>query len=320
MASLRLSLRLLVTTVLVMIMLVPASDAGFWTLGLSRDVKSWSSAEVGKWCDDNSLSQQLKEGLDKHGVTGSVLLFLDESDLIEDLKITSQIERKKILLALKEIQTDGVHDGDLVHDWHTGMHDGHTLSFWEYRSMNRALMTHNSCLFSGAPRAAISMLTELPKHGQPATEATNMEYWLFPEYWLYSHSDQIAGGLPGWMPVALLCSLVAKWFTLLVKLKDGAGATVGFFVTCLFIEVGVCVGSWIAMTLLWPIIPWFICDFFFYLAVYFGPLLGILAAVMGLAAVLGLGIHGYLGSLPRFQILLRMIQVVWLFDKFTLYE
>jgi len=110
MASLRLSLRLLVTTVLVMIMLVPASDAGFWTLGLSRDVKSWSSAEVGKWCDDNSLSQQLKEGLDKHGVTGSVLLFLDESDLIEDLQITSKLERKKILLALKEIQTDGVHD------------------------------------------------------------------------------------------------------------------------------------------------------------------------------------------------------------------
>merc|ERR1712086_1054472 len=80
------------------------------TLGLSSDVKIWSSAEVGKWCDDNSLSQQLKEGLDKHGVTGSVLLFLDESDLIEDLQITSKLERKKILLALKEIQTDGVHD------------------------------------------------------------------------------------------------------------------------------------------------------------------------------------------------------------------
>jgi hypothetical protein len=260
------------------------------TLGLSQDwhyspdVKTWSVGEVIKWCEGNSFSQHLKDGLDKHGVTGSVLLFLDESDLIEDLKITSQIERKKILLALKEIQTDGVHDGDLVHDWHT---DGHTLSFWEYRSMNRALITHISCLFSGAPRAAISKLTKLPKHGQPATEATDMEYWLFPEYWLYANSDQIAGGLPGWMPVALLVSLVAKWATLLVKLKDGAGATVGFFVTCLFTEVGVCVGSESAMTFLWPIIPWFICDFLFYLVVYVGPLLGVLAYVMAFAALLG---------------------------------
>ena len=119
------------------------------TLGLSQDwhyspdVKTWSIGEVGKWCDDNSLSQQFKDGLDKHGVTGSVLPFLDESDLIEDLQITSQIERNRILLALKKIQTDT--DGD-------GVHDGHTMSFWEYRSMNRALMTHITCLFSGAPR------------------------------------------------------------------------------------------------------------------------------------------------------------------------
>merc|ERR1712153_15032 len=247
----------------------------------SRGTDPWSVGEVGKWCDDNSLSQQLKEGLDKHGVTGSVLLFLDESDLIEDLKITSQIERKKILLALKEIQTDT--DGD-------GVHDGPLMSFWEYRRMNRALMTHISFLFCGAPRAAISMLTKLPKHGQPATEATDMEYWLFPEYWLYSHSDQIAGGLPGWMPMALLASVLVKWATLLAKLKDGTGAVVSFFAKCLFTEFTVCVSSWCVITFLWPIVPWFICDWCFYFVIYIGPPLNLLTSVMALYSAMAFAV------------------------------
>jgi hypothetical protein len=52
-------------------------------------------------------------------------------------------------------------------------------------------------------------------------------------------------------------------------------------------EVGVIVVNWIWMNIFWPIVPWFICDLFFYFLVYVAPTIPFVLSLVAFGMVLG---------------------------------
>jgi len=254
------------------------TNAGDWPV---EKVVEWS-ASLGLKEDSVKL---LKKGVIDNKVDGTVLLHVTEEDLRDDIGIESSLQRKVIMSALAELK---------------GKNQGHKgMNFWQYRSMHRKEMDGLMLLISNAPRVAISKFpTTLPEHGRPAkplggghsTLAAWFEWLIIPEYYIYLNAHTIAGGLPGFMPWVILGQLIIKGFTLLALAfkKDPAGVMKQVGQT-LIGEVCFAVGAWVWMNILWPIVPWFICDLIFYFMIYVAPLIPIVIGLMGLGAVLGIG-------------------------------
>ena len=112
-----------------------------------------------------------------------------------------------------------------------------------------------------------------------------MEWILIPEYFIYLHRNCLFGGLPGFIPYQLMFIVFAKICNLVVALKSGS--IVSFVVGQISTEAGAGFSCWLWMTFIWPIIPWFICDWIFYFNVYFFPMLiifGLMAGIAGFGA------------------------------------
>jgi hypothetical protein len=85
------------------------------------------------------------------------------------------------------------------------------------------------------------------------------------------------------IPLSCLVSL-ATTAAALVKttVVSGPGAGIAFVLATLVIELCVAAFTWLFMNVLWPVVPWFITDLFFYFAVYVAPVLKVLNEAKGL--------------------------------------
>lgn len=85
-------------------------------------------------------------------VTGSVLLNMEDDDLEKEMGIASSLQRKTILTAINTLKTEG---------------QKKSMTFSEYRSMNRKEITRIMPMLTSAPRWAITLFDEIPEHGRP---------------------------------------------------------------------------------------------------------------------------------------------------------
>ena len=252
---------------------------------LPGDVRDWDAGHISDWIDslkmDTAVSSKLKAGFEQAGVTGNILLWVDESDLQDDLGISSKLQRKRIMAAIQELndKDNARHGGGSGPGVAAG---GAPMSFWELKSMNRKQIMWITPLVTTSPRYAISKLAGLPPHAQPPTKIGWIEYIFLPEYYLFANRNTILGGLPGLMWLGCLTQFVARLVALVASAfpsgQFSLKGPLGVVGVAIMGEVFGAVLSWLWMTLLWPFIPWFICDLFFLGTVYIFPLFGVAGA------------------------------------------
>ncbi len=256
-------------------------------------VAAWDPDDVAAWIGEQGFAagDAFKDACLRNGVSGRVLFFLDADDLEEDLGVSSGLQRKKILAAIDELHGGvGRRYGDAGTNVGGGGGGGGgttTMNFHEYRALNRQFIDHFTPLVSAAPRVAISMLSKAPGYGQPASACGWFVWLVIPEYYLYSNSGTILGGLPGLLPYLVICNLTLKVIAIvkaLLSTKQGGGmASASKLVLMpLATELFVGVFAWVYITIFWPFIPWFICDLIYYFNVYVFSLFTIVGTVKGL--------------------------------------
>jgi hypothetical protein len=150
----------------------------FVAADLPDDATTWTIAQVNEWVDTLELpnASTIKAGVTKYGVTGNILMVLDDTDLQEELGVSSSIERKKII-----VEINGLKDSE--------NEKTAKLTFWELRALNRQMVDFATPLLAAAPRWAITTFDDFPEYCRPAAalgEGHNsvmswFEWAFFPE-------------------------------------------------------------------------------------------------------------------------------------------
>ena len=229
--------------------------------------------QVQTWAKDQGFDSGALGKMRELEVDGDVLLHIEPVDIREDLGVSSGIQAKKLFLRIKALHEHNIPMGV------------EPLSFWQHRAMNRKAMDTMVLTIGLAPRTAMTYFKMFPKAAQPAEPIGGWLEWLFvPEYYICKNADTIVGGLPGNVPACLFGTLVLKVVLALGSLVTGkASATdvVLSFVTLVLVQE---IGGWICATLnyhlIYPIMPWFLSDFFFYFGIYVGPLINMVKPIL----------------------------------------
>ena len=150
----------------------------FVAASLPDDATTWTVVQVNEWVDTLGVSSAstIKAGVTKHGITGNILMVLDDTDLQEELGVSSGVERKKLFLQI-----------NLLKD--SESEKNAKLTFWELRALNRQMVDYATPLLTVAPRWAITTFDDFPEYCRPAAalgEGHNsimgwVEWALFPE-------------------------------------------------------------------------------------------------------------------------------------------
>jgi hypothetical protein len=242
---------------------------------LPDDATTWTVVQVNEWVDTLGVSSAstIKAGVTKHGITGNILLVLDDTDLQEELGVSSGVERKKIFLQINQLKD-------------SESEQNAKLTFWELRALNRQKVDYATPLLTVAPRWAITTFDDFPEYCRPAAalgEGHNsvmswLEWALFPEWYIWTNRDTIMCGLPGFVPYVcfgnLLIGIGAIGLGLAsAGLGGAAGAAIAYITLKLGLEIFAGSFAWIYSATIWKILPWFICDILFYFSVYIAPVL-----------------------------------------------
>jgi len=195
---------------------------------------------------------------------------MEDDDLEKEMGISSSLQRKTILTAINTLKTKGQKEN---------------MTFWEYRSMNRKEITRIMPMLTTAPRWAITLFDEVPEHGRPKKKLGEgyrpiqawIEWLLIPEYYIFLHRNDLFGGLPGLVPELLVAALLMKvlkiFKVILVDRESPVGHLLALVLGELMKECFTGFFSYFWMKIVYPIIPWFLTDWFFYGTVYVFPVL-----------------------------------------------
>ena len=184
-------------------------------------------------------------------------------DLENEMGITLKATRKKILKAATKLQRDHGEARPV-------------LSFWQWRSMNRAECDYAVPFLANAPRYALWKGNAL----HPIKVVGGVKgslLWVFaPHLLVATNADQFFFGLPWQLRYAHYIMATTALAAFLAALKKSPGLAVKNVVAA---ELGCAVWAWIFATFFYPFIPWFICDLFFYYSVYLGTLVCVYVCV-----------------------------------------
>lgn len=250
------------------------SHTGHVSAELPRDSTTWTVDHVVEWAGtikSVSDTEKFQSNLREHGISGKVLMLVDVTDLENEFQIASSIERKKLLAEIQELKD-------------TPAEANVDLTFWEMRSLNRQMTDYATPLLTTAPRWAITTFDDFPAYCRPEKHMGEGNHWLlgnlewltFPEYYVWINRDTIMCGLPGFIPYVIVGHLVLKCILLIAGLAGGGvqGFTQVFVGICTATLVMEILGgslAWVYSGIIWPYIPWWLCDILFYLSVYVMP-------------------------------------------------
>ena len=226
----------------------------------------WTVEDVQEWALAQGLEEDVAGTLARWGVDGAVLLNVDENDVREDLKI-SGLKSKNLLSAVQKLRDQ----------FRSKTHPDGTvrMSFHQYRALNRnAMDAMVPALFGVAPRFALTILNEFPEHGKPAEEDGWITWLFWPQYYIFCQADNICGGLPIMLKISILFALLRQFLemALAIGLYVAGEQSVPRFFRGPLEEMGSALSIILYRNIIYPIVPWFICDMVFYFQVYFGPL------------------------------------------------
>jgi hypothetical protein len=233
--------------------------------------------DVQAWAVKEKLGEDVAGAFVRSGVEGAALLNINEKDVSEQFGISDPKLTKKLLAGVqklrKQYKSEANPDGTPA------------MSIRGYRALNRNVMDALvPALFGVAPRYALKVLDEIPAHGKPKEEEGWFTWIFCPHLYIFSEADNIVGGLGILLKIGILCSFLRQPLDIAVGI---IGALMSrqlekaYFPTphnLIRIFKGSCeeivsgFGIMVYRYVLYPIMPWFMCDIFFWCAVYLGPL------------------------------------------------
>jgi hypothetical protein len=252
----------------------------------------WTVEDVQAWAVKEKLGEDVAGAFVRSGVEGAALLNINEKDVSEQFGISDPKLTKKLLSGVqklrKQYKSEANPDGTPA------------MSIRGYRALNRNVMDALvPALFGVAPRCALKVLDEIPAHGKPKEEEGWFTWIFCPHLYIFSEADNIVGGLGILLKIGILCSFLRQPLDIAVGI---IGALMSrqlekaYFPTphdcrdypewadlvpapnLIRIFKGTCeeivsgFGIMVYRYVLYPIMPWFMCDIFFWCAVYLGPL------------------------------------------------
>ena len=257
----------------------------FWSIAdathvANTEVSAWSTEDVAAWVESAGLRSEVKEVLVSNHVTGNVLFYLDDEVLREDFGIITSLDRKMLLDAVSKLKLPA--SGQALPK----------LTFWEHRSANRKQVFWITYLISSAPRSALwrmSNSSQLQPRAVPEEiEEIDWLHWIFlPESYFYSHGYAIFGGLPGFMAQLAWIGGLMRVMMLVSNITNPTGF-VKILMRLIATDVAHAVGSYLFMELLFPFVPWFICDLILWLFIYVLPLIVLIVLIV--PVILGLAV------------------------------
>ena len=234
----------------------------------------WTVEDVQAWAVKEKLGEDVAGALVRSGVEGAALLNINEKDVSEQFGISDPKLTKKMMSGVqklrKQYKSKANPDGTPA------------MSIRGYRALNRNVMDALvPALFGVAPRYALKVLDEIPAHGKPKEEEGWFTWIFCPHLYIFSEADNIVGGLGILLKIGILCSFLRQPLDIAVgiigalmtkKLENDYGAP-----NLIRIFKGPCeeivsgFGIMVYRYILYPIMPWFMCDISFWCALYLGP-------------------------------------------------
>ena len=273
--------------VLVACFLLPATLVAA-TQAFPKNAGTWSIAEVNAWMTEEipDLAEKVRE----FGLDGQTLLHITDDDLEDEFEMSSALKRKAALAKLHSLRTDTDGDGDVDTD------DLPNKGLFYFRTFHRRETDVHLGLLMGSPRIGIMLLN----HEHSLTNVKNDNFplsaggfiWsiVSPHSFIAVNRNDIMGGLPWYFGVVLWAGAVGT-STFFFQLLVGAPTWVATLIVTVGVEVSQGVGSAL-FYIIYPIIPWFICDLIFYLNILVVFCFGVFAVFMGivvpLLAILGI--------------------------------
>jgi hypothetical protein len=244
----------------------------------------WTVEEVKTWALslDSSFAPELAQRLEKLRVDGTILLYIDETDVAKDLGFKGA-EAAKILAAIQTLR-------ESYGGWREPQMPNRT--FMQYRAMNRNLMDSIlPALFCGAPRYALKLLDEFPPEAKPTHEESWLVWAVCPQYYILAYAADILGGIPWTLRISTFFSLLMQLHALyktgrgmvLSAITGQIGSSILIFLSDVIrgvlnvigAEIGTSLVIFFNRNLFHPLTPWFISDFWFYMFLYTSPFISL---------------------------------------------
>eukprot|EP01052_Picozoa_sp_SAG31_P039740 SAG31_NODE_5576_length_2447_cov_2.667376_1_plen_332_part_00 len=258
------------------------------------NIDDWDSEAVGKWVDamlkDDSKGAEeeswwffakpapkgFADAFVKLGIDGMMLMQMDEDLLTDESLGLSTEQATKLMAKIGEIKARITEN---------------PADLWEYRAANRKYVDILGGWTMGAARGPLLWIRmrdydtvwkpAFHEHGGVQEGETSgggaLGFWiswvLCPDVVVMFAATNFLGSHPvltSWMLLALGLKQV---FTIVAAAKasnPARGLVANYFISSIKCEVGLALTAGFRFCL-FPIIPWFLCDFFFYLMIIFAP-------------------------------------------------
>jgi len=242
-----------------------AASLAFSAASPAGPTSEWAVADVQSWAS-GAIDSEVAASLAEHGITGKVLLDLDDDDW-EEIGIGSKLKRKTAAAAVDAIRQSA---GE-------GQHAGMYHDMWEYcastPTLRKECMLHTPLLYN-APRVGIWYANkwmddeETALGGFPHEEISWVEWIFAPSWWTIKNADKLYYGLPTRYIVCLYIHLALEVLTSLVIIVK-SGFRVGGIVEAFIHGCGAEFGGYVMLfiwNITWYFTPYFVNDALFALA------------------------------------------------------
>lgn len=251
-----------------------------------KPLAKWTSTDVSQWLTDmGAWTQPYLQAVDEKDIVGQLLLGFDEESIDQTFNITDPLHKKALLNSIHILKEKGVKPPSNLWEFKAlnpgwalfllyGMKDFPRtmfvyLYFFEYETMFVPFI-HVVCPMSeNAPRYDFSSAPQPLSSSQWAEflpKSIVMPYWLIAEF-TWDWTD-IHYWTSRFILVNCLIStlLEANYVTMYIRGQQRIGSFRAEIKKVLksYLSIGIFV-------IIWPIVPSFVCDCFFYVAMYFSP-------------------------------------------------
>ena len=249
---------------------VVLSMAHSWSFVEHNDISTYGADKVKWWVEahtsNSDVGVAIAHQLRSKNIVGSSLLQMDEDGFASAGVNISHFASN---FAHLELGTQALEHtvASMMEALHPRADEPFaSFTFWQYRLMERQKFHKVIALLTSAPLCGVwTLQTEWPASAKPTVNMTWFDI-VVPEYYVWKNNDAILGGLPDGIQSILALRNFGRLCSLIIGVRKGEGLTT--MSKLIMTDFGVALFTIFDNAVLFPITPWFLTDFGFWLGIY----------------------------------------------------
>ncbi|XP_071105944.1 bifunctional apoptosis regulator-like [Haliotis cracherodii] len=251
---------------------------------IHKPVVRWKPDDVAAWLTHMGWAEGYADAVHQKGIDGAVLLSLDEENIGEVLNVTNHLHERALVIAIEDVRLKGVKMPSTLWEY-KALYPGRCLfllygmkDFPRTTLLYLFLFYHEEIFLPFLHLTTPAQDEDIPFRWSQIPSPTKQQWVVFLSnavllpYWLIAKLTWALFSGQFWTSFFVLfscaflsmqeASLLKQWILLrqfgstLKNVKDFGKTLLTVFLT----------------SIVWPIIPRLVCDFFFYASLYFTPL------------------------------------------------